>query len=262
MKQKIILTDHNLQYRNTVKTIINSYENAIVIGEASEERELMRLLDIRVIPDIIFTEIILPGMNGIELTKKVLQKYPNIIVIGLASSDNQQYIDSLIRAGAKGFLYKLSNNEKLFESIFDDPTAGPFFSDKILQNKKKKKTKKTVLVVDDFETNTYVIGLTLSNANYHVIKAETGTEGLKIAQNPENDLDIIVADYNMPDMNGAEMIKKIRDIEKYKNIPALILSSDKSPEKKKFAEDIGISAWIQKPFQLDRFIKIINRAVK
>ena len=261
MKQKIILIDHNLQYRNTVKTIINSYDNAIVIGEASEEKELMQLIDIRVIPDIIFIEIVLPGINGIELTKKILQKYPNIIIIGLSSSENKQYIDDLIRAGAKGFLYKLSNNDKLFESIFNDPSSGMFFSDTIIQ-KKRKKTKKTVLVVDDFETNTYVIGLTLSNANYLVLKAETGAEGLKIAQDPENDIDIIVADYNMPDMNGADMIKKIREIKNYNNIPALILSSDKNPEKKKYAKDVGISAWIQKPFQLDRFIKIINRAVK
>ena len=261
MKKKIILTDPNIQYRNTIKIIINSYEDAIVIAETSGEQELFNILNNNLIPDIIFMEMQLLETTGAELTKKILEKYPNIVIIGLSVVENSFMVDRFLRAGAKGYLLKLSNNKTILSNIFRNPHAGNFLSDK-LNKTKKKKGKQTILVVDDFETNTYVIGLTLKNSNYHVIKAESGFAGLKVAENTDNDIDLIVADYNMPDMNGADMIKKIREIDKYYNIPALILSSDKSPEKQKYAEHIGISAWIQKPFQLDRFVKIIKRALK
>lgn len=73
--------------------------------------------------------------------------------------------------------------------------------------------------------------------------------------------DLIVADYRMPGINGAEMVAEIRKIQRLKNIPILMLSSETDSEKKIEAKKAGATGWIKKPFQLDKFLRIIEKSL-
>ncbi len=261
MTQNIILLDNQVFFRNTVRKLISVFPNTKIIGEANNSKELFNYFDDNIIPSIIITELDLPDIDAVELVKKVLSKYPYIIIIGLSLKNDPGKARSFINMGARGHLLKLSNNKDVFREIFENPKSRIFYSNSA-KRVQKKQGKKTILVVDDFETNTYVVGLTLKNANYNIIKAKNGMEGLKIAKNPENDIDLVVADYNMPDIDGAEMIRQIRLINRYSQIPALVLSSDKSEEKKKKAETVGISAWIKKPYKISHFLKVVEMALR
>ncbi len=119
--------------------------------------------------------------------------------------------------------------------------------------------KKRVLIVDDFETTTYTVGTTLRMQGYEVFKANNGIDALKVLD--ANEIDLLVTDYEMPGMNGAELIEKMRERPKYKQIPALVLSSETSEQKRKKAMAAGITGWIQKPYKLDSFVKIIQKAL-
>jgi CheY-like chemotaxis protein len=68
----------------------------------------------------------------------------------------------------------------------------------------------------------------------------------------------MVTDYNMPGMNGAELTQKVKSRPKYSNMPVLILSSEKAEEMKRAARDAGAYGWLSKPFNMDRFLKIVN----
>lgn len=77
-------------------------------------------------------------------------------------------------------------------------------------------------------------------------EASSGFEALKIL--PEFPLDLIITDINMPDINGLELISFVRSDARYKKIPLLIISTEKSDEDKKRGLAMGANAYLTKPF--------------
>ena len=72
-----------------------------------------------------------------------------------------------------------------------------------------------ILIVDDSEVVRIQVSGILSGAGYNVVEAEDGPEGLKKAQE-DKDINIIICDYNMPDMNGIEMIEAVKKLDHHK----------------------------------------------
>jgi two-component system chemotaxis response regulator CheY len=119
---------------------------------------------------------------------------------------------------------------------------------------------KTVLVVDDFQTTRKVIINSLVKFGYKTIEAGDGAEALSLLDG--RPVDLLITDFNMPKMDGAELIENMRKISQYSFIPALVLSTEIKGEKKERAENAKITAWIQKPFDLEKFIKIVQKAIQ
>ena len=71
------------------------------------------------LPDVIFMDIRMPGISGIETTRLLCQKYPNIKVIMLTAHDEVQYVTDAISAGAKGYVLKKVRQEELIKIIHD-----------------------------------------------------------------------------------------------------------------------------------------------
>ena len=116
---------------------------------------------------------------------------------------------------------------------------------------------KCVLVVDDSETVRQVLQLTLSNAGYDVIEAEDGDDALlKIASAPA--VDMLITDLNMPKMDGLELIQKIREDNKHRFTPIVMLTTESSEEKKRAGREAGASGWIVKPFKPEQLLKVVK----
>jgi len=263
MKRTVMLVDDQIVYRKAMITLLNKLGEVEIIAEASNGQEFLEKLDgLPSKPDIIFIDIEMPQMNGIEATAKAIAKYPDLLIIGLSIYDYEKYIDELIAAGAKGYLLKLSDNTQIFKTILQYPGAEIFFSKEIevRQQKSEGEQAKTILVVDDFEANTYIIGHTLNNAGYNVIKAHSGEEALEFFKT--SSIDLVVTDYKMPKMDGIELISRIKLIKGCENIPILLLTSETAEEKKKRAREVGVTGWIQKPFELKRFLDTVKKAIR
>ncbi len=255
----IAIVDDQPSFRKTIKEVLSMMGDIKIVAEAENGTEYLKLLD-NVKPDITFMDIQMPDMDGVEATKKALKKHPDLTIIGLSLYANEEYVNKLIKAGAKGYLLKLSNNYNIFKALIKNPKSETFFSDRIQKqlNSKNAPSQKTILVVDDFETNTIVIENSLKSAGYAVLKAKTASEGIRHAFNKKNKIDLIISDYNMPGKTGAQMISDIRKIPGYNNLPALILSSDNDEEKKKLAKKAGATGWLKKPFILTKFLTIVD----
>lgn len=254
--KKIIIVDDKISYRNSLRNILTTIGNVEVIGEASNGADFLELLK-KMKPDITFMDIEMPIMDGIEATRRAMAIYKDLIIIGISIYANDTYVTNLIEAGARGYLLKMGDNLDLLKNIIEHPKAEIFFSDTLKEKMYQKSKQKTILVVDDFDTNTIVIGSALTQAGYRVLTANSGEAGLKIALNQKETIELIVVDYNMPGMNGAEMTAQIKKIPKYRNTPAIILSSDESPEKRKLAKEAGAAGWMKKPFVLEKFLRIV-----
>jgi len=121
--------------------------------------------------------------------------------------------------------------------------------------------KKRVLIVDDFENTRWIVQQILQKEpELEIITAENGQDALNYFDG--SDVDLLITDLNMPKMDGIELTRQVRIIEKYKYIPIIMLTTERNPEKKQKALDIKVTTWIQKPFEQAQFRKIIRKALR
>ncbi|MEM5471512.1 response regulator [Hoeflea sp. AS60] len=117
--------------------------------------------------------------------------------------------------------------------------------------------KKKVLTVDDSRTIRNMLLVTLNNAGFDIVQAEDGIEGLEVLE--ESNPDVIVTDINMPRLDGFGFIEGVRQNERYRAIPILVLTTESDAEKKNRAREAGATGWIVKPFDPSKLIAAIER---
>ncbi|MDD2564587.1 MAG: response regulator [Salinivirgaceae bacterium] len=105
-----------------------------------------------------------------------------------------------------------------------------------------------------------VVSFTLENAGHEVSKAFDGVDALTYLDGKKYDL--IITDLHMPNLNGIELIRKIRVIEEYKFIPILFLTTESQTAKKMEAKDAGATGWIVKPFVPEKLLEAINKVAR
>jgi DNA-binding NarL/FixJ family response regulator len=123
----IIVDDHKI-FRTGLEYILNGLPYIKVTGQAGSSKELFNLL--RKVPvDLIFMDIKLPGTDGIETTRMVKEKYPDILIIGLTMFSEIEYFNKMIEAGASGFLLKHTQEDEL-ETAIKTVTEGDYYFSK------------------------------------------------------------------------------------------------------------------------------------
>jgi len=131
---------------------------AEVIGEAANGKEFLVLLN-TLNPDLVLMDISMPGMSGIEATKKAVELMPDIKILALTSFSEEEYYNKMIEAGAKGFVQKNSDITELEQAIESVYEGGSYFSSEILRKIIFTKNKiKTTPLADFTERETEVIG--------------------------------------------------------------------------------------------------------
>lgn len=106
--------------------------------------------------------------------------------------------------------------------------------------------KPTILVVDDM-TTTLLLLHDLLKDTYEVKIAKSGTKALEILESP-NDIDLILLDIEMPDINGYDVCKRIKNNETIKNIPIIFITGRTSQEDEEYGLKLGAIDYITKPF--------------
>jgi two-component system, chemotaxis family, chemotaxis protein CheY len=119
--------------------------------------------------------------------------------------------------------------------------------------------KKRIVVVEDFNISRQIIKKTLESMGHEAIEAADGREATCFFNGDK--IDLVISDYNMPNMNGGELVEYIRSKEQYKYIPIFILSTETNIEKQNRAKDAKITAWIRKPFEVADFKKLIEKVL-
>ena len=112
---KIILAeDHNI-VRNGIKVLLDAEEDFNVIGEATDGKEVLKILEKNDDVDLIITDINMPQMDGIELLKEMKVLNPEIRVIVLSMLDSEEFVSRAFAEGASGYLLKnISSDELIF----------------------------------------------------------------------------------------------------------------------------------------------------
>lgn len=141
-KIKVFIADDHGIFREGVKMLLAKSNDFKVIGEASNGKECIDNLPSDV--DIILMDILMPVMDGIEATQKIIENDPETKIIALSMFGDQEYYYKMIHSGVKGFVLKEAGSKELEEAIREVYNGHNFFSQELLRN----------IIVSLTETNT------------------------------------------------------------------------------------------------------------
>lgn len=120
---------------------------------------------------------------------------------------------------------------------------------------------KTVLIVDDSATVRQQVSMALKQAGFATVEAADGREGLAMIDSNRN-IQMVVCDVNMPNMNGLEMVEKVKSKAENKSLPILMLTTEGQPSLVKRAKEAGAVGWIVKPFDANQLVQTAKHLTK
>jgi len=119
-------------------------------------------------------------------------------------------------------------------------------------------TSKTILIVEDNPINLKLLRDILNFQKFEVIETIDGKSAIETVENNYNKIDLILMDLQLPDMNGLEVIQKIKTTPESKNIPIIVVSAHAMESDIKKCYEAGCLDYITKPINVQEFINKIN----
>lgn len=208
-------------------------------------------------PDLVISTMHLPDMTGTELveTMRTEQALEDIPFMMISSEDSDYFLEPIRQAGVIAILPKPFNIEDLTRALY---STLEFIEPEILELEEIIMEDLNVLVVDDSLTARNHISKVLTNLGIeNITKATNGKEAVDILNN--NFFDLIVTDYNMPEMDGKELTKYVRKQSQQKTIPILMVTSEATHSHLAGVKQAGVSALCDKPFEPKEVKSLIRK---
>jgi DNA-binding NarL/FixJ family response regulator len=126
-KTKVLLVDDHTVVRQGLKALFAAEPDLDVVGEADNGREALALIA-TLQPDVVLMDISMPGLNGIEATRQLQERFPQVKVVILSMHANEEYVFQVLRAGASGYVLKQSDSLEVLAAIRAAISGGSFLS--------------------------------------------------------------------------------------------------------------------------------------
>ncbi|MFN8116646.1 MAG: response regulator transcription factor [Bacteroidia bacterium] len=127
---KVYIVDDHQMLIDGLKALLNGETHISVIGQNTLPKIAAKEI-INLNPDIVLTDINMPEMDGIELTKEIKKHNPNIKVIALSMFGERETISEMLRAGVSAYILKNTGKQELLNAIDKVSNGGTFFSDEV-----------------------------------------------------------------------------------------------------------------------------------
>ncbi len=113
--------------------------------------------------------------------------------------------------------------------------------------------------VDDSPSIRQLVCMTLEGAGYRTLTAVDGKDALDKLSAAT--VDMVIADLNMPNMDGIELTRQLRTKPAFRFTPIILLTTESQAEKKQQGKEAGATGWIVKPFQQDQLLAVIRKVL-
>lgn len=130
---RILLVEDHAVMRAALRSLLDSNEEITVVGEASNGREMMGLID-KSTPDVVLMDVNMPELNGIEATRQLCAQNPDIKVLGLSLHVKGRMVSEMLNAGARGYVPKSSAASELLEAIHSVVAGKMYVSPEVLED--------------------------------------------------------------------------------------------------------------------------------
>ncbi len=190
--------------------------------------------------DIVFLDIKMPGLNGVDTLREIKKISPEMVVFMMTAYAMDSLIEEAIREGAAAIFYK------------------PFDIEKIINAIKNIDGNTSILLVDDEESFLESFSELLKENGYSVRITKSGIEAIEIINNEL--VDIVFMDVVMPEVSGVEILKRMKESVSEKKIPIVImLSAYEVNDRIQEALLLGAQDFIKKPVSIDKIKKTIKK---
>jgi two-component system response regulator NreC len=115
-KIRVLLVEDHTIVRKGLRSLLDGEAGIEVIGEAEDGREAVEKVG-QLLPDVVLMDITMPSLNGLEATRQIKKRFPEVKVVILTVHANEEYIFQILRAGASGYLVKQAAPTELLSAI-------------------------------------------------------------------------------------------------------------------------------------------------
>ncbi|KAB2490572.1 response regulator transcription factor [Priestia filamentosa] len=130
METKIVIIDDHQLFREGVKRILDFEQDFDVVAEGDDGEEAVKLVE-EYNPDVVIMDINMPGLNGVEATKQLIEEYPDTKVIILSIHDDETYVTHALQTGALGYLLKEMDADALVQAVRVVAEGGSYLHPKV-----------------------------------------------------------------------------------------------------------------------------------
>ena len=116
MKLKILLVDDHKMFREALRTMLQKEADIEVVGEVGDGRDVLRAAS-QTLPEVVCMDVGMPGLNGIEATRRLVTSHPGIKVIGVSAFCDRRFVLEMLNAGAAGYVTKGEAGDELLRAI-------------------------------------------------------------------------------------------------------------------------------------------------
>jgi two-component system, NarL family, response regulator NreC len=116
MKTRLLLVDDHAVVRSGLRMLLENERDMEIIGEAASAHEAIDVA-LRVKPNVILMDIGLPDLSGIDATREIKKRYPEVSVVALTIHEDEEYFFKMLEAGATGYVPKRAAPEELLTAI-------------------------------------------------------------------------------------------------------------------------------------------------
>lgn len=117
---------------------------------------------------------------------------------------------------------------------------------------------RTILAVDDSASVRQMVSFTLRSAGYAVVEAVDGKDAWEKLNAA---VQLVITDLNMPEVDGIELVRRIRSSHPHKFLPVVLLTTESQEEKKREGKAAGATGWIVKPFRPDQLLAVVRKVL-
>ncbi len=186
--------------------------------------------------DLIFIDIKMPGINGVQTFREIKKINPGAVVIMMTAYSAEDFVKEVLEEGAYAVVYK------------------PFDVDKIVSIIGSALQKTLILIVDASFTDRETLKTALGEGGYHVVTASTGAEALAMVK--EKRFDIIFLDVKLPDMDGVEFFEQVKAIDP--DVPVIVMTGYSEAELMQKVISHGAYTCVYKPFNMDKIVSLVG----
>ncbi|HKR64241.1 MAG TPA: response regulator, partial [Thermoanaerobaculia bacterium] len=262
--KSLLVVEDNEQQRSAIMELIGDGDVEIT-GVASGEEALQLLRERRF--DCMVLDLGLPDMSGFDFINRMknelqIHDIPIVVYTGRELSrkeetDLKRMADAIIVKDVRSpdrlldetalFLHRVEENlpeqkRKMLEQLHE--------SDPVLVGRK-------ALIVDDDMRNIYALTSLLERHKMKVLYAESGAEGIDILRNTP-DVDVVLMDVMMPEMDGYEAMRRIREMEEFRSLPMIALTAKAMKGDREKCMEAGASDYITKPIDAQQLVSLLR----
>jgi CheY-like chemotaxis protein len=262
-KQLLIVEDDEIERKSIAELLDYNDIKVITAGTGSDALEILNGGWI----DCMVLDLRLPDMSGFELLEKVrsnpaLADLPVVVFTGkeLSAAEETQ-----LRTVAKSVVLKdVQSPERLLDEtalflhrvVTDLPPEKQGMLQRLHGSNEVLRSRK-VLVVDDDARNIFALTSVLENQEMEVVSATNGRSAIDVVQSTP-DLSMVLMDIMMPDMDGYETMRHIRNLPEHRALPILALTAKAMKGDREKCLDAGASDYIAKPVNTDQLLSLMR----